>query len=56
MSMNNLSIVVNDELMELNEWFLSNKLTLNIDKTCYSVSVLKKHLAISKLIWKLKYH
>ncbi len=33
----NLVKETNDEINKLNNWFSSNKLKLNIDKTCYSI-------------------
>jgi len=34
---NNLNIKANTSLKELNTWFEINKLSLNIEKTCYMV-------------------
>ena len=34
---NNLNIKANTSLKELNTWFEINKLSLNIEKTCYAV-------------------
>ena len=34
--MNTVFLKVNDELQKVNEWFISNKLSLNVKKTKYS--------------------
>ena len=36
-TLSSINVTANKSVEELNEWFMSNKLSLNIDKTCYMV-------------------
>jgi len=40
----------NIALIRLHEWFVANKLTLNIDKTCYSIFTNKKSISNVKVL------
>ena len=44
-----LDTLIKKELLNINKWFISNRLTLNINKTCYMLFNNKlSHINISK--------
>ena len=40
-----LVLIINEELLKINDWFLANKLSLNLDKTKYIL--FKSHIKTS---------